>query len=401
MENFTEGTRRLSAGIGLVVVLLVAAVSSAAGAEWSVGASITERFSYDSNVRLSTSSEESAWGFSTLPTITVEGRTPRLDLRLNAGLEYTFHEGAEDLDSFDQRGNASLGYNWQRARLNLSGSIVHATTRTTELEDTGQNFTDAERLIFSGSGSWSYLATQRDRIGVRGNASRSIADTSAIQDYSSYGGGLFWSRQLSEKDTLEVSGNYSHFIRTSGLDLESDTASGRLTYNHEFSPRLKTSVHGGGRYTETDEKVFDGVNIVSRDEASSGFLAGLSLTYLMERGEFTGSYERSIEPSGAGRLQERDSVRLSTNYKATPNITLDVSGVFTRQDSASDVTSDERKYVSTEPGVSWQFYRNLHLRMSYRFRTQKLDGNDDWAVSHAALASLAWRMPAKNLTGGE
>lgn len=396
-----DHNRQAAAGAGLALALLTVTAFGAQGADWRFRASVTEQYNYDSNARLSTGSQDEVWGFSTLPSLTVEGRTPRLNLTLNVGLEYSFFEGAEDLDSFDQRGTANLGYKWQRASLGLSGSIVHATTRTTELEDTGRDFSDAERLIFSGGGSWSYLVTQRDRFGVRGNASRSVADSSAVEDFSSYGGGMFWSRQLTQQSGLEVSGGYNRFLRTSGFDLESDSANGQLTFNHEFSPRLKASINGGGRYVATRSQEFDGFSIVSRSEESAGFLAGASVTYLMERGEFTGAYTRSVDASGVGRLQERDSVKISTSYKATPDIALDLSGNFLRQQSVDDSVDDGRTFLSAEPGVDWQFMRNLFFRVSYRFRTQTFDGDDDWAVSHGAHASLAWRMPATNVEAGK
>jgi len=390
MANLSTG-----AAAGLVALALTAGAARAA--EWNVSAAIAERYNYDSNIRLSTGNRQEAWGFSTLPSFSITGRSPRLELSLGAGLEYTFYENAEDLNSFDQQGNASLGYSWERARVNLSGSVVHATTRTTELEDTGLNFTDAERLIFSGGGSWSYLVSQRDRLGVRGNASRSVADTSAIQDYTSYGGGAFWSRQLTEQDSIEVSGAYSRYLRTSGLDLESDSASGRLVYSREFTPQLKGSVHAGGRYVTTDETVFNGINFVSVDRSSTGVLAGVSLNYQIERGQFTGSYDRSVDASGVGRLQERDSFRLSAAYKTTPDVTLDLTGVFIMQRSVDDSADDGRKYLSAEPGASWKFFRNFYFRMSYRYRTQTFDNLDAWAVSHGAFASLSWRMPATPL----
>ena len=388
------------AGISAAMAAGVAfAAGGVQGAEWHVRASLTEQFNYDSNIRLSTGSAPDVWGFSTLPSVTIEGHTPRLDVTLDAGLDYTFYEGDDGLNSFDQNGKATVGYKWERARAALAGSVIHAATRTTEILDTGQDFTNAERFIFSGNGSWSYLVSERDSLGVRGSASRSIADTSAIQDYTSYGGGLFWARKLGEVDDLEVSGNYSRFNRTSGLDVESDTYSGRLTYSHQFSQRFRTSLHGGGRYVSTDAKVFDGLNIVSRNETSTGVIAGASVSYLIERGEITGSYERSVEASAVGRLQERDLVSLSGVYRTSPTISLDLKGTFLKQQSVDADVSDGRTYWSTEPGVNWQFYRNLFFRMSYRFRTQKFESLDEWAVSHGAHASLAWRMapwhPAK------
>lgn len=401
MEWIAERNRRMASGTGLVLALLVAVAGGAQAAEWNARASITERYNYDSNSNLSTGAQQEVWGFSTLPTFTLEGRTPRLEMTLNAGLEYSFFEGADNLDSFDQRGNAVLGYNWQRARMNLSGSVVHATTRTTELEDTGRDFSDAERLIFSGGGGWSYSVSPRDRLGIRGNASRSVAESGAIEDYSTYGGSMFWSRKLTEKDSFELNGAYSRFIRTSGPNLESDSVNGRLSYGHEFSPTFKVNVHGGGRYVMTESQELDGFTLVSRDENSAGVLAGASVTYLMARGEFNGAYERGVEESGAGRLQERDSIRISTNYKATPNISLDVTGTFIMQESVDKSVNDGRTFVSAEPGVSWQFLRSLYLRVSYRFKTQTFENLNGWAVSHGTMASLAWRMPAKNVVAGK
>lgn len=379
--------------VAMIAVCCGFPMSSGFAADWQLGASLTEEFVFDDNIRLEAGSPDAVWGLSTRPQVSVEGRSPRFDLGFNAGLDYSFFEGQDNLDSFDQNAGINATLRQQRGALGFSGQFQRATTRTTEVDDTGTVLSDRVRLSFSGGPSWSYRVTPANQVGLRATVTHVTFDTNALNDFNNYSGGPFWSHQLTQKDTIELSGTYSRFERRTGLDLKSDTAAGSAKLSHKFTPRLDGFMNAGGRYVRTMEDVFNGVSIVSRTDESAGFSAGAGLTLKSERASVTATYTRSASPSGSGRLQERDVIGLSGRYKVSPLFTANLRTTYFRQDAIDDGVDTKREFVSAEPGVTWTFHRDWDLRMSYRFRTQTLGDGGERVFSNAGLASVTWRLP--------
>ena len=384
---------RFGQRVALIALCCGLTASPGFAADWQLGASLTEEFVYDDNIRLESGSPDAVWGLSTRPRISLDGRSPRFDLGFTAGLNYSFFEGQNDLDSFDQNAGVNATLRQQRGVLGFSGQFQRAATRVTEVDDTGRVLSDAIRLSFSAGPSWSYLVTPTDRVGLRASVAHVTFDTDALNDYNNYSGGPFWSHQLTEKDSVELSGSYSRFERRSGPDLKSDTASGGARFSHRFTPRLDGFVNAGGRYTRTREDVVVGATTVSRTDESAGISAGAGLTLKSERASITAAYERSLSPSGSGRLQERDTVSVAATYDVSPLISANLATNFILQDAVEDGVDTKREFISAEPGITWKFHRDWDLRMSYRFRTQRLGDGGERVYSNAGLASVTWRLP--------
>ena len=373
--------------------LLAASFGTAAAADWYVAPSISQLFEFDDNDGLDPDDPETVWGLTTRPAIQIEGHTPRTTLLFNGRLEYAVFPNDDDLDSFDQFATAALQHALPRTQFSLNANIGRTTTRRTEDDDTGRDFTDARRLTLSGGASVSYAATQLASVGLRGSATRSTVDTSSLEDFISLTAGPFLSLRATEKDTVSFSGRYTRFERTSGLDLESDVFTGDVTWTHDFTEQTSVSFRGGANYRSTSEEVNVSGVTSTNDETGVGFEAGATVRYTEERGGLSGSFDRTLSPSSNGRLEERNSLRLSANYKATPLISFDLTTAYINQNSADDEDTDERDFFSIEPGVSWNFLKDWDFRVAYKLRTQVLDSADR-AFSNGVRASLTWRAPA-------
>ncbi len=388
-QKFIRFGRRLA----VIAVCCGVPLSTVSAADWQLGASLTEEFIFDDNISLEDGSTDDVWGLSTRPQISLEGRTPRFDLGLSGGLDYSFFEGQDDLDSFDQNASINATYRLERAVFGMIGQFQRATTRTTEVDDSGRDLSDDVRLSFSGAPSWSYLVTPTNRVGLRGGATYVTFDSGSREDFTNFSGGPFWSHQLTEKNTVEFSGSYSRFDRLTGLDLKSDTAGGNAKFSHIFSPRLDGFVNLGGTYVHTKEDVDTGTGTVSRTDNSVGFTGGAGATLKSDRASVTAVYSRSMFPSSDGRLQERDQLSFSGRYKMSPSIAASLSSNFVLQDAIDSGFDTRRAFISAEPGITWSFHKDWNLRMAYRFRTQKLDDDGERVYSNGALASVTWRLP--------
>ena len=385
--------RATVAGLAMAGALLPMGASAA---DWHLNGSVTEEFTYDDNFRLDATGEETLWGFNTRPRLGLETHSPRTDLFMNGALNYGYFPDRTDENSFDQQGDVSLQHRSERTTLSVGGNVRRATTRTTEDEDTGRNYSDAVRIGLGGNASMSYALTERAGAGIQGGASYTTYDTTELSDYRTYSAGPFVTYQVTEQDSVRLGGSYTRYDRLSGLDYESDLFVGNATWTHVFHPQWTMSVRGGGNYTTSDEEVTSGVT-TSEDKA--GFDAGVSLTYSEERGSITGSFDHFVVPSGTGRLERRNALSLNVSYNATPLISFGLGTSFIQQDGATG-DEEDRNFVSAQPSVSYHFLPDWTARVAYRFRTQTLDEGER-AYSNGGLASITWNLPGWGATQGK
>jgi len=374
------------------VATLGVAPSAARAADWFINSSITEEFEYSDNFRLDDSNKESLWGFNTRPAIGIETHTPRTDLNFNGSLNYGYFPENTDENSFDQRGDVSLRHRTERSSFGLGGSISHDTTRTSEELDTGRDFSDASRLGFGGSASWSHTLTERVGVGIGASAGYVSYDTSALSDYRTYSAGPFVNFVLTEQDSLQLATNYSRYDRLSGDNLESDLFVGRATWTRTLTEQLSGSLGGGANYVMTDEDVTVGGTTTSESEKEIGYNASAGITYTEERASFSAGFSHAVVPSGVGRLQRRNSLNLRASYRATPVVSFGLATNFVQQEAADEDSGEDRNFVGVEPSVSWQFLPEWTARAGYRFRTQTLDEGER-VYSNGGTVSVSWRLP--------
>lgn len=377
---------------GLVGAAMTFAAAPAVAADWHLNASITEEFTYDNNFRLDPNNEQTLWGFNTRPRMGFETHTPRTDINVGSSLNYGYFPDRTGENSFDQAGNASISHRTERSTVSFGGTLSHATTRTTEDEDTGRDFSDADRFGVGGNLSWSYALTETVGAGVQGGGSYVTYDTSVLNDYRTYNVGPFFTVQLTEKDSVRFGANYTNYERLSGLDNSSDLYVGNAAWTHVFHPQWEMTIRGGASYTDQEQEVSTGGgSTTTQSDTRVGADAGISLTYTEERATITGGFNHAMVPSGVGSLVRRSSVDLSMGYRVTPLISLNVKTSFIQQ-SAISGDADDRNFVAAEPGVTWNFLPDWTARVAYKFRTQELEG-ENRAYSNGALASISWKLP--------
>jgi hypothetical protein len=377
---------------GLVGAAVALAAAPAVAADWHLKSSITEEFTYDNNFRLDPNDEQTLWGFNTRPAVGFETHTPRTDINVDGSLNYGYFPDRTSENSFDQAGNASISHRTERSRFSLGGNLSHATTRTTEDEDTGRNFSDADRLGVGGNAAWSYSLTETVGTGIQGGGNYVTYDTNVLNDYRTYSVGPFATIQLTEKDSVRINATYTNYESLTGLDNSSDLYLGNAAWTHVFHPQWEMTIRGGASYTEQEQEVSTGGgSTTTQTNDRIGADAGVSLTYTEERASITGAFNHAMVPSGVGALVLRNSVDLALGYRVTPLISLNVTTSFIQQ-SAIQGDADDRNFVAAEPGVTWNFLPDWSARVAYKFRTQELDG-ENRAYSNGALASISWKLP--------
>ncbi|KAF0191101.1 MAG: hypothetical protein FD165_2176 [Gammaproteobacteria bacterium] len=224
-----------------------------------------------------------------------------------------------------------------------------------------------------------------------------------------------WRRQLTQQSTLRLSYDltdvtYSndsgtglveyvqHAVSTGlGYQLtERNSIFGALgysAYRPESNDTTDTVTLTGGfgqSFTETSEGSFSvglrdtTTTTGSKTDSSTGFVLRGWFNQRTETGSVAANVERSVSPSGVGRLLEASQLdfqwrnhvteRMSTQTKVSAYRTAEVD---------NSLPSSLRRYASLELGVSWALARNIYLDSLYRFRRQGTETVNSAANSNA------------------
>ena len=138
--------------------------ASVRAAEWVVEGRAALRSEFDDNITLDPDDELSDFSATFSPEMDIGGRSDNWDLFLNTRLDFARFTEEDFLDSEDIRVALESSYRTQLGVWELDAIFRRATTRTTELTDTGRLDVGAERIDFEILPSWSYILTPRDSI---------------------------------------------------------------------------------------------------------------------------------------------------------------------------------------------------------------------------------------------
>jgi hypothetical protein len=377
-----EGLAAVASRALLVAVLTGLASTAADADEWSLGATVNQRFEADDNIRMQSSGDDTVYGSITSPELRLRGRSPVLDVSLFGKFDFGWFSDS-DLNTDDQQARLASTYRTETGIFGLDAEVDRDTTRTSELTDTGVFDVIARRLRYRLAPSYTAIVTPRNRLRVDGAYTDVTYDTGTLSDYAVVSGGATWQHDYTQKTevTLGVSGY--HYETTSGPDSETDLIALLFGVNHKYSERLSVSANIGPRYATID-------NALGR-ENSIGVQLGAGVEYLMsEQTTISGSVDRSVSGSASGTTPERNTLRLSIRHQFLPRWDFLFGALYIKDEDDSTSGTGGREYISLEPAVRWQVARNVDLSTSYRYRRQEFDSGSE-ADSNAVFITLTYR----------
>ena len=210
---------------------------------------------------------------------------------------------ASDETLMNDRNDPTINLNWSReyGRGSLS-AVLHydkASTRVTELDDSGVIFADGSRISRRATVDWNYFLKQNLLFNL--NASNNKVD--------------FQGGTLNPFDSQNVISTFKYFYSEKFIPTVS---AGYIRQDREGSDIVNTkSLNIGAEYLHSDRlksKFIVGTRKNSGADSGTGKLYDFSSEYLYNKGKVNASYSRSINPSGANGLIETDRYRLSGDY---------------------------------------------------------------------------------------
>lgn len=408
---------------GLVAVVALAAlwgglqVRSAHAAEWSASPSVHTQFFYDDNFQLHTVNKNSETGFLLEPRVVLARSTETTNLQLDGGVQFRRYPGASALNSNDRDLSVTGSYLGERSKWALDAGLVRDTTATSTTTDAGLVQNTYGRHQSYVSPSWTWMASQRSRLGLS-MTDRLVNYHAPDTQFSSYrylqANGT-WTWQYSALTQLQVGVTGSRF-KVPANGIRSNSWGLQVGATHQFSERLSGSLSVGRQVSLTSadrNNVLTGYDPVCfaffgpikacaiysnihQHTRTAGLTVAGALTWKDELDTYQLSVDRATTPSGLGQLTESDTVRASVRRHLREHLiaTLSLYGLRSRALSGAQVatTYANRTYVAVTPGLEWDLTRYWRLHATYAVRRLQVQ-NQTSAVSNRVVLSIQYTWP--------
>lgn len=273
------------------------------------------------------------------------------------------------------RDDPNFNFGWTRAlergSFGLNASYSKASTRITEIDESGRVLRDGDSTTKSIGANFTHLITERLSINSGAQYLKKDFSVGNFTGYTSKSLNTGLSYQLTEK--------ISPFAQVSWTDYKSEglTAIDRKSQNYSaganfiLSPRLNYGLSAGISHVEN---------------TGNGRIYGANATYLGDRYNLKASLGRSISPSSLGGFQESDNLSIGYGYElsAISRFGADIS--WRRNNSFNDSESGSVSgFYSRDLTEYWQ------MRLSARHRTLKTINNS--AEGNSAGITFTYNIP--------
>jgi hypothetical protein len=273
------------------------------------------------------------------------------------------------------REDPSLSLNWQRntelTQLSLTGSYLEASTRLTELEDTGQIFADATRRNKSLNAAVARALSERAVFGIDATYSRSefvpvdggSAQPQNLQSFESATLGLSHGYEIS--DSLELLFQAS-IAQVEPLDaIEGSQFAGGSDFQ-SLGVGVDWEINDLFGFQATIAQVW--VELDNSPRAEADYNGELALTYASERFQWDLTAGRTTAPSGIGGFLENNSVQFSLEHQLSERSRWGASASW--RENSGGVRGLNNSFGTGALWVAGDLSERWSVRAAYTYREQ-------------------------------
>lgn len=354
----------------------------AAEPEWSVEAGGIARAEADDNVDLTPDDEAAALRFQASPFVRIIGETETLTLEAEGSIDLIRYIGVDDRDSEDPFFRGEARKQFETSSIGLAASYRRQATTQSEVEDTGDVDTDADRQTITAAPSWAIELNETDRLTTEAgftDVSFSNADSDTFTDYRDYRLSTEWASTLSPRWQLLLGASAQYFRPEGPSSSDSDYYRASAGAEYALSETFTLTFRGGP-------------GIVISDDDDALFFAQVGVQYEGELTDVRVDLSHDFQPSSGGQAVQQFRLASAVDHQTTEELTLFLDAVGLHREAVGGGNDEDRDFVSLEPGIDWQVAERWIASGSYRFRAQERR-SDGWAISNAALISLRYSWP--------
>jgi len=346
---------------GLAGPLALLAVSPPLPASpFQQGLSVTSGLEYDSNPTLAASNDQAVWRVRLAPAYRLKWVKGADEWQASARLDA---ERSSDQSVSVDRDDPSLSLGWTRENplgaLSLRAGYVEASTRVTELSDTGELAPDATRTEMTLDADWDRSLSERLSLGLN----------AGYKDVSYQGGGSF-----TDYDNIDIGLTLSYLLDETRTPYLSLTAS-RYEPDGDAAGQPSSRQYGplaGIKWQATELLNVDlntGLSRINGETSQTQWRSLASVSYQGERLASDLGYQRAAGASGAGGYAESDRITLDLRYAYSDLSDVGVTGSWRKNRSdLANTTTSLVVWASRELTETWS------LRGSFQIKEEKDTG---------------------------
>lgn len=353
--------------------------------EWSISPSVEVSGRYDDNINLRPGPHNSVIGYVLAPQVTFMAAAEPWSLSGRAAISRFDYPTDNRLSHTDHYFDFAYKQQNELNQWGMTANLDRDSTLQSERDQTGLVLARAQRTSNTVAPTWTRNFTEKD--------SMTLGYTYTDVDYAdSFGGQLLGYKitdpslslghLLSEKSRMDVTFDYSEYKTKNTPTLgtgryNSNTASAQVQYTRALSESVKMSVAGGLRRTDNtiDQVTCDLTYILQGcfvipaapfHTRTNGSLYAASVEKQFETASLTGTYSRSLQPTGAGGLVQTDKLAMDYNIRLTERLTgLMTAGLYNTSFDSTSNRSLESRYYTISPALRWQMSELWTLSGSY------------------------------------
>jgi len=377
--------------VGMVVSTLLGIVSHRAqSAEWSAEPSFNVKGVYNSNLILSTGSNE-VWGYWTSPAVKFKGATESFMIEGNAKADFVHYYGQQDRGFTNLLFPVSTSYKWERLTFGFDGSFIRDNTLMSELRQTGLVLSFTQRNLWTANPSVTVGLTER----VNWQVGYQFADATyqnglslGLVNYQTNGGTSELSYQIQERTKIKLIGEVTNFVASQIQ--ETWTYEGvRVGASHDFSESLSATVLGGPKFIRSTQGGVPGGSLSQNDVV---WVYNANIKQEFEQSTISLDGGRELYPSGFGLLVQTDRVSGSISHRLTENLTASLNGglYFTTPIASTRGPFPQTRFINVNPNVTWNFAQWWTLSVGYTYAERAVGSVNFWANANSTFVMLTY-----------
>jgi hypothetical protein len=300
--------------------------------------------------------EEGVWRLRFNPRYTLTGTAGVDEYKIGVGLNI---ERSSDEALSANREDPSLLLGWQRqhetGEFGITAKYDEASTRVTELAESGLITADGSRASASLAGNWRALLDERSSLTADLEYKKVAYEGGFYTNYANLSGGIKYSRAINERIEGFLRATASRYD-PEGAGLSSNNYAAMVGFKVATSERLDWTIHAG-------------LSRTSGADDGTGWQGGFLLHYLGVRSDLTIDIARAMNPSGEGGFAESDQVRIASGYSVDERTRVGVDVTWREyKGTSANTTKQVGLWGSHELTPFW----SARLSAAYKLRDESL-----------------------------
>jgi hypothetical protein len=362
---------RLDAACSVRFFLLAAGCTltlAAVAGDWRQSISVPFTYEADSNPTLAAQSSTVLRRTRIVPDFKLNGSFGADEIWTNLSLMV---ERSSDKNISLPRQDPNLQFGWrkltQKGEYGLVAKYQEASTRLTELEESGLIVKDGTRKTQTLAGNWRAAISERSSLAATADHSTVAYDSGALPGSSNTSLSLNYTYGWNERIEPFVRLTASHYLQ-----------------NNATTASNNTTLIGGAQFKVSDNfdwTVQGGTSRISGATSTNHWQGSLALNHTSQRNTTSFEIGRSVGATGASGFVESDRLKANWSYAvgARTQVGLDASRVDTKS-LLPNTMNQFGLWASQELSLYW------NARLSYQYKQLQQAGQ---ATASSALLGLS------------